>query len=275
MIIIPGFLLPYRIFNYINIFLTDKYHFFGFILLNSPLLYSIYNKTFTYNAFMYSYLLCGVLQGIVNNYLYTLSDYIFHKKSVDLKEWSIQSIYKQVTLVSDVTYLYGIGSMTYMSIVVIPEPYRWNFMYPGIFNIMKQLSMLIAIHDFIFYGVHYIVHKIPSLRHSHMKIHHECPFEIGSSRCALASNESEAFVRDLLSAIVSTYFINFYAHIWILYYTFYSFWAMYLHTGANKYHLLHHSKKSMRNYGLYYLSDYVFNTLDYSENYSENKIKDN
>ena len=268
---IPGFLTPTRIYNYVEKVLTDPWHFYGIFFVNAPLIYSIYNNTFTFNAFCYSYLLCGVGQGVINNYLYILSDYAFHEKPPNLQAWLKLPISKQVILLSDATYLYAIGSMVYMSSVTIPEPYRWNYTYPGIYSIMQQLFMIMIIHDFVFYGIHYIVHKIPYLRHSHMKLHHECPFEIGGGRCILAANESEGFVRDLFSAIVSTYFVNFYGHAWMLYYTCYSLWAMYIHTGANKYHLLHHSNRPMRNYGLYYLSDYVFNTLDYTEDFKTEK----
>ena len=38
--------------------------------------------------------------------------------------------------------------------------------------------------------------------------------------------------------------------------------AMYVHTGVNTYHALHHGKKPNRNYGLYYITDFVFGTLD-------------
>jgi hypothetical protein len=68
--IIPSFLTPKRIYNSAVIFSSDKYHFFGFFLLNSPLFYSLYSKTFTYNAFVYSYVYCGIFQGIINHYLY-------------------------------------------------------------------------------------------------------------------------------------------------------------------------------------------------------------
>ena len=259
---VPQFITPSRIINYINVLSTDRYHFWGFLLINSPLIYSIYNKSFTFNAFFYSYICCGLIQGIINNYLYQISDYVL--TPLDKNAWVKSPFYKQTMLVADATYLYGVGSTVYLSTVVISEPYKWSFEYPGALSILKQFALLIIIHDFVFYGIHYVVHKIPSLRHDHMKKHHDCPLNIASSRCALSSNESEAFVRDLLSAIVGTYFIGFYGYLWMPYYTFYSFWAMYLHTGVNQYHKMHHSNRPMRNYGIYYLSDYLLNTLDYS-----------
>jgi len=263
--IIPSFLTPKRIYNFDVICSSDKYHFFGFFLLNSPLFYSLYNKTFTYNAFVYSYIYCGIFQGIINHYLYILCDYVFNKKPIDIIKWSNTPFYDRTRIVSDVAYMHAIGSIVYASMVVIPEPYKWTFIYPGIFNIIKQLTLVCIIHDFVFYGIHYVVHKVPCLRNDHIKLHHECPLHIGGSRCALSSNESEAYVRDLFSAIFSTYFVNFYAPIWMVYYTLYSFWAMYLHTGANVYHKLHHSNRPMRNYGIYYISDYVLNTLNYDD----------
>ena len=102
---------------------------------------------------------------------------------------------------------------------------------------------------FFFALVHYILHKVRFLRSSHFKFHHDCSFKVGSSRCAIASEGGEALFRYLLSATVPTYIIgllsfNFYGYLLVLYYSAYSFWAMYVHTGVNTYHALHHGKKT-------------------------------
>ena len=114
--------------------------------------------------------------------------------------------------------------------------------------------------------IHYIVHKNTKFKISHFKYHHDCDFNVGLSRCAIAAEGYEALFRDLLSAYISTYIIglfgyNFYGYIWIIYYSLYSLWAMYVHTGKNKYHLIHHTTNPQSNYGLYYISDFLIGTL--------------
>jgi sterol desaturase/sphingolipid hydroxylase (fatty acid hydroxylase superfamily) len=208
--------------------------------------------------------------GVINAYLYHLSDILFYGKPLDIEKWKKTQFYELVIYNGDSTYMYTLGGMAYMSLKTFPECIRWTLEFPGMTPVLLQLFLLFIMHDFFFYGIHYYVHKLPKYRVLHLKWHHECPFDVGSSRCALATEGYEGLLRDLYSATIPTYIISFcgypfYGYIWIFYYSIYSFWAMYVHTGVNVYHNLHHSINSSRNYGLYYISDYVFGTLDCRE----------
>lgn len=219
-----------------------------------------------YNV-VFSYLFCGVIQGFINTALYSICDWCFFGKEIDIQKWSQTVMYKDVVFNTDSTYLYILGGIAYISVKLLPEQIRWSLDYPGYQICLLQLLLLSLMHDFFFALVHYILHKVSFLRLPHFKFHHDCSFEVGSSRCAIASEGGEALFRDLLSATVPTYIIgllsfNFYGYLWVLYYSAYSFWAMYVHTGVNTYHALHHGKKQNRNYGLYYITDFVFGTLD-------------
>ena len=136
------------------------------------------------------------------------------------------------------------------------------FGLPRVSNLFITASATVLnARSFFFALVLYILHKVSFLRLPHFKFHHDCSFEVGSSRCAIASEGGEALFRDLLSATVPTYIIgllsfNFYGYLWVLYCSFYSFWAMYVHTGVHRYHALHHGIKPHRNYGLYYITDF-------------------
>jgi sterol desaturase/sphingolipid hydroxylase (fatty acid hydroxylase superfamily) len=208
--------------------------------------------------------------GVINAYSYHLSDILFYGKPLDIEKWKKTQFYELVIYNGDSTYMYTLGGMAYMSLKTFPECIRWTLEFPGMTPVLLQLFLLFIMHDFFFYGIHYYVHKLPKYRVLHLKWHHECPFDVGSSRCALATEGYEGLLRDLYSATIPTYIISFcgypfYGYIWIFYYSIYSFWAMYVHTGVNVYHNLHHSINSSRNYGLYYISDYVFGTLDCRE----------
>ena len=144
---------------------------------------------------------------------------------------------------------------------------KWVFTAPGVVETIFQLLLVALLHDIFFTFIHYVVHKVPSLRISHLRWHHECPFDVGSSRCALASEGIELAVRDLYSVIVPTYIMGycgmpFNGHLWVPYYSLYSLWTMYVHTGVNKYHRLHYESNPNRNYGLYYITDYFMGTLN-------------
>jgi len=264
--IVPGFLTIERLSNFNNKLLTTTEYFTHFLLVNSPLIYTIYTNQFNTQIFLFSYFLCGFFQGFINTVLYYISDILFFGKLVDVNEWKKTKFYEIVVYNTDATYLYVIGAMAYTSYTVVPKSLQWTLEYPGYTISSLQLIYLFFLHDIFFYIIHFGVHKIRCLRIPHLKWHHECPFEIGNSRCAIATEGSEGLLRDLYSATIPTYIISyfhgpFYGYNWILYYSFYSFWAMYIHTGKNKYHLIHHSNNSFSNYGLYYLSDFLMGTL--------------
>lgn len=268
--IIPNFLRYERLSNFINsVFITSEY-LAHFILVNSPVLYTIHNNNFNINTFLFSYLVCGIFQGVINSVLYYVSDILFFGKPIDVGEWKKTVFYNLVVYNTDATYLYVIGAMSYTSLTVIPNPIKWTLVYPGYKTMMLQLFYLFILHDMFFTFIHYWVHKIKYYRLNHLKWHHECPFHIGSSRCAIATEGVEGLLRDLYSATIPTYIISyfsspFYGYTWLVYYSVYSFWAMYIHTGVNLYHKLHHTKNSNRNYGLYYISDYIMGTLELKE----------
>jgi sterol desaturase/sphingolipid hydroxylase (fatty acid hydroxylase superfamily) len=163
-------------------------------------------------------------------------------------------------------YYYIIGATAYTCLTVVPKSIRWTLDFPG-YNVMfLQILLTTIIHDFFFALVHYIIHKVPKLRISHLKIHHECPFDIVNSRCVLASNGAEAVFRDLYTVVLPTFIIGYfgmpyYVYTWLIYYSLYSFWAMYIHSGVNAYHRIHHSETPNLNYGLYYITDYLLGTL--------------
>lgn len=258
----------------------DIYHLFfksSYTLLfltavfNAPLVYHIYTHQFDFQIFAYSYLGCGILQGVINHYLYKVSDTFFFGKPIDMNLWKANPFYEIATFNAQISYANSIGYNVYNSLTIFPTPIKWTLEYPGLWPIAKQLTVIILLHDFFFATTHIILHKIPRLRIPHIALHHNCPFHIGSSRCAIAGDSPEVFIRDLYSLFVSCYLSYyftgspFYAYLWIPYYSAYSFWAMYIHTGVNAYHRLHHGTRPNRNYGLYYITDYLIGTLDLKE----------
>jgi len=263
--IIPSFLTWQRLSSSINKLLKTPEYILYFIVLNSPVFYKVYHSSFEPGLFLFSYVYCGGIQGIINSVLYYISDVFFFGKLVG-DEWKQTKFYDVVIQNSDAAYLYILGTTVYTSCTILPKTLQWTFVFPGYANMLLQLFYVSLLHDGVFTFIHYWVHKVSWLRISHLKWHHECPFHIGNSRCALAASGLEALIRDLYSAFIPTYIIGFcgipfYAHNWIIYYSLYSFWAMYVHTGKNKYHLIHHTTNSFSNYGLYYLTDYMIGTL--------------
>ena len=241
-----------------------------FVILNTPLLYTIYNNTFDLYTVIFCYLYCGIFQGIINTFLYKVSDVFFHGKPIDMEAWKATRFYKHVIFNTDSVYLYILGATTYMALTVLPESIKWTYAPIGYTEIIAQLGIVAVLHDVLFTLFHYIIHKVPSLRVKHLKYHHDCPLELGSSRCTVASDGIEALVRDLYSSFIPTLIIGcfgmpFNSYLWVPYYSFYSLWAMYVHTGVNKYHRLHHTTNSSRNYGLYYITDYLVGTLDLTD----------
>jgi sterol desaturase/sphingolipid hydroxylase (fatty acid hydroxylase superfamily) len=263
---IAPFLTKERFSNWLSTIINSNNAILNFLLLNSPLLYTIYNNTFSINIFLFAYIYCGFFQGIINNYLYTLCDVYFHGKPIDIKEWKATRFYDLVIFNTDSVYLHVLGATIYTALTVVPDSIKWSFTPFGYMDIL-QLCIVAVLHDVFFTLIHYIVHKIPFLRTLHLTYHHDCPFDIGSSRCTLAADGSEAIVRDLYSLVIPTYIVGycgmpFNAYLWVPYYTLYSLWALYIHTGVNKYHRLHHTQNSSRNYGIYYITDYFMGTLD-------------
>jgi len=261
-----GILSPIEIYNLLA---NSSYTFLFFTaLFNSPLVYHLCTNQFDFHIFAFSYLGCGILQGSINYQLYKLSDILFFGKPIDLKLWKSNPFYELSTFNAQISYANAIGYNVYNSLTIFPKPIQWTLDFPSWPIIAKELAVVFLLHDFFFTMSHIIIHKIPHLRTPHMKLHHDCPFHIGSSRCATAGDSSEVFVRDLytlfLACHLSYYFTGtpFYAYLWIPYYSVYSFWAMYVHTGVNIYHGLHHGNRPNRNYGLYYVTDYLIGTLD-------------
>jgi len=261
---LPHFLNLKRLQQFKNNVIGNTAYLGQFLICNTPLVYTIYNKTFNLQIFIFSYVGCGLLQGFINSILYYVSDIYFFGKRIDetSSEWKSSPFYNLVIYNTDASFLYLIGSGCYTSLTVIPEPFRWTLTYPGFTTCVIQFVLLFLLHDVSFTFLHYVFHKTPSLRISHLKLHHDCPFHIGNSRCAIAT---EGLLSELYSIIFVTYFLHFYGYLWILYYSIYSFWNMYMHTGLNKYHKLHHSEKTTRNYGLYYITDYLIGTLDLND----------
>jgi sterol desaturase/sphingolipid hydroxylase (fatty acid hydroxylase superfamily) len=265
------FLTPNRIHAWVSSVIEDPLPNLSLILVfNSPLVYSFYINTFDWYTIAYAYLFCGLFQGAINGGLYYVSDVCFAGKDINTDEWKKNTLYKTIMLNTDSTYIYILGAASYISLTSVPQSMQWTFVFPGYAEVAIQLSGLFILHDILFTLIHYIVHKVGSLRKDHLKWHHECPLEVGSSRCAVAATGVEALARDLYSAIIPTYIIGlcglpFYAHLWVPYYSIYSLWAMYIHTGLNTYHRLHHTKNSNRNYGLYYITDYALGTLELNE----------
>lgn len=272
--IMPNFLRIERITNLFSYVITSPETLSFFVIINTPLVYTIYDNTFTMNNFVFAYLGCGILQGVINFILYHVSDILFFGKPIDVNSWKKTNFYEVVVFNIDAAYIFVLGALVYTSLTVVPESIRWTMVYPGYTSIILQVLLLAILHDFLFTIIHYVVHKIKYLRIPHLKWHHECPFDIGTSRCAVSSPGIEALVRDIYSAIIPTYILGyfglpFYGNIWIFYYTLYSFWAMYIHTGVNVYHNLHHSKNPNLNYGLYYITDYFMGTLVLKEKEKE------
>ena len=84
---LPNFLHFDRLSSLCNYVLKRSDFLFVFCILNSPLVYTIYDNTFTMTNFTFSYLACGILQGIINNALYYVSDVLFIGKSIDVDAW--------------------------------------------------------------------------------------------------------------------------------------------------------------------------------------------
>ena len=274
--VIPNFLHLERITNLMTYTISSYETILFFAVLNSPLAYTIYNNTFNFDIFVVSYLVCGILQGVIATFLYYIVDILIVGKPLDVENWKKTKFYQVVTYNLDATYIYILGASTYTALTVVPESIRWTLVYPGYKSIMLQVLLIAILHDFFFTTIHYAIHKIPYFRVIHIQIHHKCPFEIGSSRCAISSIGLEALVRDLFSLIIPTYIIGyfglpFYGHIWIFYYSLYILWAMYSHTGLDVYHTLHHSKNPELNYGLYFITDYFMGTLVLTKKDDENK----
>lgn len=265
--LIPNFLRPTRILTCVRTIFTTPEYIMHFLLFNSPVIYTLYNNTFDTSIFLFSYLGCGILQGTINSILYHISDIVFYGKEIDIQKWKNTIFYDLVIYNSDSTYLYSLGAIAYSSFTIVPKKMQWTLIFPGYSKIFLQLFYLFILHDVFFTFIHYLVHKIKKFRTLHLKWHHECPFDIGTSRCSVATEGFEGLLRDIYSAVIPTYIIGlftggFYGYSWIFYYSVYSFWAMYIHTGVNLYHQLHHTENSSRNYGLYYMSDYILGTLD-------------
>ena len=169
------------------------------------------------------------------------------EKDIDIQKRSQTAMYQDVFFNTDSTYLYILGGIAYISVRLLPEQIRWSLDYPGYRICLLQL-LLLSYAWFFFAIVQYLLHKVRLfLRLSHFKFHHDCSFEVGSSRCAIASEGGEALLRDLLSAIAPTYIIgtfgiNFYGYLLVSYYSAYFFFAKYAHTGVSTYHALHHGK---------------------------------
>jgi len=264
--IIPGFLQPERLSNFSHKLVTDFEYLFFFIFINTPLAYTIYNNTFDMRIFLITYIGFGIGQGVINAFLYYVSDVCFFGKKVDMDVYKKTIFYNFITENLDSVYFYVLGATTYTALTIVPESIRWTLDFPGYNMMFLQILCVALLHDVFFTIIHYVVHKIPYLRLPHMKIHHDCPFDIVNSRCAVSAIGAEALLRDLYSAVLPTYIVSyfgmpFYAPSWILYYSVYSLWAMYVHSGVNAYHRIHHSKTPNLNYGLYYLSDYLLGTL--------------
>lgn len=262
------FLTPNRLYAWVSSVIEDPLPNLSLILLfNSPLAYSLYTNTLDPYMVAYSYLFCGLFQGAVIGCLYYVSDVFFAGRDINTEEWKKNPLYKTIMLNTDSTYIYILGAASYNSLTAVPQSMQWTFVFPGYKELALQVAGVVILHDILFTFIHYVVHKVGHLRKDHLKWHHECPLEVGSSRCALAATGVEALARDLYSAIIPTYILGacglpFYAPLWVPYYSAYSLWAMYIHTGLNTYHRLHHTKNSNRNYGLYYLTDYVLGTLE-------------
>jgi sterol desaturase/sphingolipid hydroxylase (fatty acid hydroxylase superfamily) len=264
--VLPSFLHPDRLMNYTYNLITDVPRLITFFGLNTPLIYTIYNKSFDTNIFLISYMGCGFVQGVVILFLYYISDVFFFGKMIDVDAFKKTKFYDVIIFNIDTIYLYILGATVYTSLTVVPESMKYTLVFPGYSAMGLQFLFMFILHDIFFTLIHYVVHKIPSLRIPHLKVHHECPFDIANSRCAVASNGTEAVVRDLYSLVIPTYIIGYfgmpiYIWTWFIYYSLYSFWVMYIHSGVNVYHRIHHSETPNINYGLYYISDYFMGTL--------------
>jgi sterol desaturase/sphingolipid hydroxylase (fatty acid hydroxylase superfamily) len=272
--LVPGFLQKERLSNFSHE-VMNEYGFLSFFLVfNTPLAYTIYNSTFDIRKFLTAYVVCGIGQGFINTGLYFVSDLLFFGKKVDTDALKKTVFYEYISLNLDTIYLYLLGATTYTALTVVPQSIRWTMDFPGYKQMVFQIVCVAILNDVFFSLIHYVIHKIPYLRISHMKLHHDCPFDIANSRCAVSATGVEALVRDLYSAILPTYIVGyfgmpFYVYSWLLYYSIYSFWAMYVHSGVNVYHRIHHSKTPNLNYGLYYITDYFMGTLVLEEKKNE------
>ena len=257
--ILPSFLHPERLTNFAQNMLNEPTRMMTFCMLNSPLVYTIYNNTFETRTFLISYLACGLFQGVVITFLYYISDVFFFGKMIDVEAWKKTIFYDIIIYNIDSIYLYVLGATVYTSLTVVPQSMRWSLVFPGYGAMGIQFVSMFILHDIFFTVVHYVVHKVPFFRMTHLKIHHDCPFNIANSRCAVSAHGLEAVVRDLYTLVLPTYIIGYfgmpiYIYSWFIYYSLYSLWAMYIHSGVNEYHRIHHSETPNLNYGFWYLS---------------------
>lgn len=264
---IAPFLTRERLLKKVEHIKNDYEYAMNIIILNAPLMYTIYYSTFNINIFLFSYLCTGLLQGCITSLLYKICDNLYSKKTTNFEKWKVTQFYDNVVLNFDSAYLYAIGSTVYGSLTIVPQSIKWELECISLYNFCIQFILLGLLHDIFFTFFHYIIHKIPILKKSHYELHHKCPIDIGSSRCTYSSSGLEALFRDLYTAFIPTYLMGYFglkfnAYVWMPYYTLYTFWSLYIHTGQNVYHSLHHSSKSTRNYGIYYITDYVIGTLE-------------
>jgi hypothetical protein len=231
------------------------------LLLNYGLLYTLYNHTFDKDAFVFSYLYCGIGQGFINAFLHAMLDYI-QGNHLDTSEWKQDKYIKYVDYSKGAAYMVAIPGLVYNSLTIMPR--LWSFDFPGWSAVLFQGTYSILFFDLIFYMVHYTIHKIPKFRIPHLKIHHGCDVKKYAGHCTIAGEPLESLIRDLLTVYIPTHCIPggiFYAWLWVPYYSMYSWWALYVHSGRNNYHTLHHTKHPDQNFGLFYLWDYLFRTL--------------
>jgi sterol desaturase/sphingolipid hydroxylase (fatty acid hydroxylase superfamily) len=264
---VAPFLTKERLSKKIDHLKNDYEYGLNIFLLNIPLLYTIIYGTFNINIFLFSYLFTGLFQGCVTSLLYKICDSLYSTKTTDFNEWKKSTFYDNVTLNFDSAYLYAIGASVYGALTFIPSCIRWELKSITLYDACIQLCLLALLHDVFFTLTHYIIHKVPILRQSHIELHHKCPIDIASSRCTYSSSGLEALFRDLYTAFIPTFLmgylgLTFNAYVWAPYYTMYTYWSLYIHTGHNIYHTLHHSKRSTRNYGIYYITDYLIGTLE-------------
>jgi hypothetical protein len=83
--IIPGFLQPERLSNFSHNLVTDFDYLITFFILNTPLVYTIYNNIFDMRIFINAYIVCGIIQGIIISMLYFTSDMLFFGKKIDIE----------------------------------------------------------------------------------------------------------------------------------------------------------------------------------------------
>ena len=80
---LPRFLNLKRLQQFKNNVIGNTAYLGQFLICNTPLVYTIYNKTFNLQIFIFSYVGCGILQGFINSILYYVSDIYFFGKRID------------------------------------------------------------------------------------------------------------------------------------------------------------------------------------------------